>query len=68
MARIEQGFCFSCMRSHIIETIKEIRYREINGKQYPYEFIYEFCPYTDETIETEELIRLNSKAYKNAGK
>lgn len=56
-------FCLLCMKRHtrMLVTVSE---EESDGVRYS--ATYEYCPETDEHLETEELMRKNSLAYRAA--
>jgi len=62
----EHRLCISCMKEHridIIETEEQITFKGIKVK---FNAIYEYCANTDEYLETEDMIRSNSLAVKDA--
>ena len=62
----ENKLCLMCMEEHEVETI-EIEDREIyKGVEVSFDSIFEYCSNSDEYIETEEMIRNNSLAMKDA--
>jgi len=62
----EHRLCISCMKEHnidIIETDEQVTFKDIRIK---FNATYEYCSNTDEYLETEDMIRANSLAVKNA--
>lgn len=62
----EHRLCLSCMKEHsidIIETEEQATFKDIKVKYYA---AYEYCANTDEYLETEDMIRTNSLAVKDA--
>lgn len=62
----EHRLCISCMKEHnidIIETEEQVTFKDIRIK---YHATYEYCSNTDEYLETEDMIRANSLAVKDA--
>ena len=62
----EHRLCISCMKEHnidIIETEEQVTFKDIRVK---YNATYEYCSNTDEYLETEDMIRANSLAVKDA--
>lgn len=62
----EHRLCISCMKEHsidIIETEEQVTFKGIKVK---FNATYEYCANTDEYLETEDIIRANSLAVKDA--
>ena len=62
----EHRLCVSCMKEHsidIIETEEQVTFKDIKVK---FNGTYEYCANTDEYLETEDMIRANSLAVKDA--
>ena len=62
----EHRLCISCMKEHsidIIETEEQVTFKDIKVK---FNATYEYCENTDEYLETEDMIRANSLAVKDA--
>jgi len=58
--------CISCMREHsidIVETEEQVTFKGIKVK---FNATYEYCANTDEYLETEDMMRANSLAVKDA--
>ncbi|WP_366923869.1 DUF4065 domain-containing protein [Metallumcola ferriviriculae] len=64
--RSEHKLCLSCMEEHDV-SIVEIEEKEIfKGGEVEITSIYEYCSNTDELLETEDMIRANNLAVKDA--
>ena len=64
--RKEKKLCLSCMQEHPIDIVKVEEHEMFRGVKVRFHSIYEYCPYTDEYSETEEMIRANGLAVKDA--
>ena len=62
----ENRFCVSCMEEHKVDTVQREEFEKINGKEVVFIATYAYCSNTDELKETEELIRANNLAVKDA--
>jgi len=62
----EHKLCFSCMEEHKVDTVEVIEQEAFKGVEVEFTANYEYCPNTDEYIESEEMIRANSLAVKDA--
>ena len=58
--------CLSCMEEHEVQEVAVSDENIFNGKVVHYNAIYEYCSYADEYTETEEMIRKNYVAFKDA--
>lgn len=59
-------FCIFCMEDHEMEIV-EIRDIEMfKDEEVIFKAIYQYCPIVDELLETEEMMRSNNLAMKNA--
>ena len=58
--------CFSCMEEHEIEIVEVEETDTFKGESVTFNAIYEYCVNADEYSETEELMRSNSLAQKDA--
>ncbi len=68
MRRIESEFrrCLLCMQEHDVETVEVDEDETFKGEPVSVTATYEYCPATDEFLESEEMIRKNSRAMKDA--
>lgn len=64
--RRENKFCLSCMQEHTVDIIERVESETFNGLKVNFNSIYEYCSNTDECIETEEIIKANGLAVKDA--
>ncbi|MBS6397666.1 MAG: DUF4065 domain-containing protein [Clostridiales bacterium] len=64
--RRENKLCFSCMEEHEVLTVLVQRRNMIHDTEVEYEAVYEYCEDTDEYTATEEMIRQNDTAVKDA--
>lgn len=62
----ENKLCLSCMEKHDVETVAVTEKNIFKNETIEYTAFYEYCSNTDEYIETEELIRRNDLAFKDA--
>ncbi len=62
----EKKLCLICMEEHEVQTVVLEDTEEFKGKEVSFEAIYEYCDVADEFLETEEMIRANSLAMKDA--
>ena len=58
--------CFSCMEEHEIEIVEVEETGTFKGESVTFNATYEYCVNADEYSETEELMRSNSLAQKDA--
>lgn len=64
--KTEQKLCLSCMEEHnvnIVEVEEQVTYKNLEVE---FISIYEYCANSDDYIETEDMIRTNSLAMKDA--
>lgn len=62
----ELKFCIHCMEEHEVDIVK-IKDSEIfKDEEVNFDAIYQYCPMEDELLETEEMMRINSLAMKDA--
>lgn len=62
----KNSLCLSCMKEHKVDIVK-INEKEIyKGVEIEFTAIYEYCSNTDEYLETEEMIKVNTLAIKDA--
>lgn len=64
--KVEKKLCILCMEEHGIRTVKMSETEEFKGTSVEFEAVYEYCDQTDELLETEEYIKSNSLAMKDA--
>jgi putative zinc finger/helix-turn-helix YgiT family protein len=62
----ERKLCLNCMEEHDVETVEIIEKDTFKEVEVEYPATYEFCPNTNEYLETEEMIRTNSLNMKDA--
>ena len=62
----ENKLCLICMEEHEVQTVT-FEDREIfNGEEISFDATYEYCAHADEYLETEDMIKANSLALRNA--
>ena len=66
--KTQNKLCFSCMEEHEVHEVAVSEENILNGKVVHYRAIYEYCSNTDEYSQTEEMIRKNDVAFKDAYK
>ena len=64
--RSEKRLCLSCMKEHIIDIIETEEQETFNGAKVNFKAVYEYCSNTDEYLETEQMIKANGLAVKDA--
>jgi len=64
--KTEKRLCFVCMEEHEVKTVRVTDIEEFKGEEVSFESTYEYCDDDDEFIESEEMIRSNSLAMKDA--
>ena len=64
----EKRLCLICMEEHEVDIVEIIDTEVFKDKKVNFKAVYQYCPIGDEFIETEEMIRLNSLAMKDAYK
>lgn len=62
----EKKLCLICMEEHEVDIVEIIDTEIFKGEEVDFKAIYEYCPIGDELLETEEMIRSNSLAMKDA--
>ena len=62
----ENKLCLICMEEHEVQTVIIEDTEEFKGEEVSFDATYEYCARTDEYLETEEMIRANSLAMKDA--
>jgi hypothetical protein len=66
--KAETKLCFSCMEEHVVQEVTVSEENIFNGKIVHYNAIYEYCSKADEYTQTEDMIRNNDVAFKDAYK
>ncbi|HOV26026.1 MAG TPA: DUF4065 domain-containing protein [Pseudobacteroides sp.] len=64
--KYEKKLCLICMEEHEVQTVILKDKEEYKGEVVSFDSIYEYCNNADEYIETEEMIKANSLAMKDA--
>ncbi len=62
----ELKFCVSCMEEHEVLVVELEEKRNLKNEKISFKAYYEYCPNTDEYFESEDMIRANSLALKDA--
>lgn len=62
----EHRLCLSCMEEHDVDTVEVIEQEAYKGVDLEFTATYEYCSNTDGYLETEDMIRANSLALKDA--
>lgn len=62
----EMKQCLICMEEHEVDTIEQMDIENFKDVQISFDSIYEYCSRADEYLETEDMIRANSLAMKDA--
>jgi predicted Zn-dependent protease len=66
--KIEKKLCHICMEEHDVHTVIVEDTEEFKGKEVSFEALYEYCENADEYLETEDMIKANNLAMKEAYK
>jgi hypothetical protein len=66
--KIEKKLCHICMGEHDVYTVIVEDTEEFKGKEVSFEALYEYCENADEYLETEDMIKANNLAMKEAYK
>lgn len=66
--KAQNKLCLSCMEEHEVQEVAVPEENIYNGKLVNYIAIYEYCNYAEEYTQTEEMIRKNNIAFKDAYK
>ena len=66
--KTQNKLCLSCMEEHEVQEVALPEQNVFNDKLIHYIATYEYCSYADEYTQTEEMIRKNDVAFKNAYK
>jgi putative zinc finger/helix-turn-helix YgiT family protein len=62
----EARLCLNCMEEHQVDIVEVTEQETFKGVNVEFTAIYEFCSNTDNYLETEDMIRANSLAVKDA--
>lgn len=66
--KTQNKLCLSCMEEHEVQEVAVPEENVFNGKVINYIATYEYCSYAEEYTQTEEMIRKNDVAFKDAYK
>ncbi|MDD4519153.1 MAG: type II TA system antitoxin MqsA family protein [Limnochordia bacterium] len=64
--RSETKLCVLCMEEHEVDTVEVVDEEIFKGEEVTFQATYEYCSYADEYLETEEMIKTNILAMKDA--
>jgi putative zinc finger/helix-turn-helix YgiT family protein len=62
----EKKLCLICMEEHEVQTVIMRDTEEFKGLEVSFDSTYEYCNHADEYLETEDMIKANSLAMKDA--
>lgn len=62
----EKKLCMICMEEHEVDTVEIIDKEVFKGEEVAFPATYEYCTHAAEYLETEEMIKRNSLAMKDA--
>mgnify|MGYP001171029893 FL=1 len=62
----EVRLCLSCMEEHEVSTVQVCEQNIYKGKKVGYLAVYDYCDRADELTASEEMIKMNDKAFKAA--
>ena len=62
----EIKLCLVCMEEHEVQTVILEDTEEFKGEDVSFDAIYEYCAHAEEYLETEDMIKANSLAMKDA--
>ena len=62
----KKKLCLICMEEHEVLTVILVDTEEFKGEEVSFDATYEYCSYADEYLETEDMIKTNSLAMKDA--
>lgn len=62
----EKKLCLICMEEHEVDIVEIIETEIFKDERVTFKATYEYCFAGDELLETEEMIRANSMAMKDA--
>lgn len=64
--KTEHKLCPSCVEEHDVEVVEINESNVFKGEQVEFSAVYEYCSNTEEYSETEEMIKTNDLAFKDA--
>lgn len=64
--KTEKKLCLICMDDHDVHTVLVEDEEEFKNKDVTFEACYEYCYWAEEYLETEEMIKANGLAMKDA--
>lgn len=62
----EKRLCHNCMEEHDVDTVEVLDKGTFKGEMVEFRAVYEYCKNTEEYSQTEDTIRVNSLAQKDA--
>ncbi len=62
----EKKLCLICMEEHDVDTVEVVETEVFKDEEVSFTAVYEYCSNADEYLETEEMIKINSLAMKDA--
>ncbi len=62
----EAKLCKICMEQHDVDVVEVMDEEIFKGEEVVFKATYEYCPNADEYLETEEMVKRNSLAMKDA--
>lgn len=62
----QKKLCMQCMEEHVVQVISDDLTEEYKGIEVTYHAYFEYCDNTDELLETEEMMRANALAMRDA--
>ncbi|WP_240373965.1 type II TA system antitoxin MqsA family protein [Bacillus piscicola] len=62
----EKKLCLLCMEEHVVETVEVTDHETFKGEEVSFTAQYEYCSATEDFLESEEMIKANSLAMKDA--
>ena len=62
----ERKLCYICMKEHQVDTVEVIDTEIFKDEEVSFISTYEFCDDADEYLESEEMIKANSQAMRDA--
>lgn len=62
----EKKLCLICMEEHEVDTMEIMETEIFKDEEVSFTATYEYCLNADEYLETEEMIKANNLAVKNA--
>lgn len=66
VSKKEKRLCLSCMEEHEIMETEIIEENIFNNEKVSFKAIYEYCPNTEEYLQSEEMIKSNDISFKDA--